>query len=132
MCHPLHLDIFLRAWHDAGMSGLFGSPKAPKEPDPNALPDPKSQDESLLTPGADADLDPQAQLARDQATANALAMSTRASPVTLRAPYIERARAEIRQREEAEAAAAADRDKRREDYERRKRELEAISGPASA
>lgn len=94
------------------MSGLFGKPKAPEQPDPNALPEAKLQAESLLTPGADADLDPQALLARDQATANALAQGARTSPVTLRAPYLERARDDVRRREQEAAA-----EKRRRDQE---------------
>jgi len=107
------------------MSGLFGKPKAPDQPDPDALPEAKLQAESLLTPGADADLDPQALLARDQATANALAQGARTSPVTLRAPYLERARDDVRRREQE----AAERQRRARDEERSR---ERIASEASA
>lgn len=110
------------------MSGLFGKPKAPEQPDPNALPEAKPQAESLLTPGADADLDPQALLARDQATANALAQGARTSPVTLRAPYLERAREDVkrRERETAEAAEAERRRIAQDEELRRERARDAL------
>gem|GEM_PF-6295922 len=114
------------------MSGLFRRPKAPELPDPDALPEPKTRDESLLLPGSDADVDPQALLARDQATANALAQGARTSMVTLRAPYLEQRRAEIRAGEQAKADAAADVEKRREEDERRQRELDAMVGAYNA
>lgn len=104
------------------MSGLFGKPKAPEQPDPNALPEAKLQSEALLTPGADADVDPQALLARDQATANALAQGARTSPVTLRAPYLERAREDVKRRERE-----ADERQRRARDEERSRELDRIA-----
>lgn len=114
------------------MSGLFKKPKAPEQPDPNALPEAKLQSESLLTPGADADLDPQALLARDQATANALAQGARTSPVTLRAPYLERAREDVKRRERETAEAAETERRRRAQDEDLRRERDRIAAEASA
>jgi hypothetical protein len=79
------------------MSSLFGSSKS-AAPDPNALPPAKQRDESLLAPGADAELDPGAQLQKDQVAANALAAARGVSAVALTAPYLARARATTAQR----------------------------------